>query len=176
MANKKELLSQLVNAQNNYLLGLAAISLFGNSQSYPLLDQSQCRFGSYSFDFVQVSSLLQNPRDREIALPEFLKMLMRGLVKESFELVKSYTKSTGQIQVFERQSWYHYARLIRNCISHDFKFQFKAKDKNLLPVSWRDRAITRAMDGTFLNLSEFGYVQAWELFSDIQALAVSVLV
>ena len=44
---KAELLSQLENAKNNYILGLAALALFANEESYPILEKSSCKFGSY---------------------------------------------------------------------------------------------------------------------------------
>jgi len=88
---KAELLSQLENAKNNYILGLAALALFANEESYPILEKSSCKFGSYSLSFDQVARLLREQSKKEIALKEFMKMLLRVLVKESFELVKEST-------------------------------------------------------------------------------------
>jgi len=45
---KSELMSQLENAKNNYILGLSAISLFSNEKVYPILEESQAKFGTYS--------------------------------------------------------------------------------------------------------------------------------
>lgn len=170
-----ELQSQLRNAKNNYILGLAACALFANEKSYPILEESSCSFGIYTLPFHQVSNLLQAPNDRDVAVKEFAKMLLRVLIKESFELVKDYCDVSGQASSFKSQSWYHYARMIRNCLSHNFRFQFNRYDKSLLPVSWRGKSITSAMDGSNLELSFFGYAEAWQLFGEMATLAEGTL-
>jgi len=175
MLSKQELLAQLTNAQNNYVLGLAAISLFTSSEALDHLRKSNASFGTYSIQFEQVAMLLVNDADRQIAVKEFLTMLLRALIKESFELIKDYCDNTGQSAVLKSQPWYQFARLIRNCISHNFNFGFTAYDRGLLPVTWKVRTITAAQDGQPLPLSFFGYVEAWELFKEFDTLARSVL-
>ena len=77
--NKKELLSQLENAKNNYILVLASSSLFSNEKSYPLLNESNCKFGNYSIDFKQVTKMMKKEKDKLIACKEFIKMGLRTL-------------------------------------------------------------------------------------------------
>lgn len=168
---KRELLSQLENAKNNYILGLAALSLFAEEPSLAHLEKSEARFGSYTVSFAQVATLLRNRADRDIAVKEFLKMLLRALIKESFELLKTYTVETSQDASFRGEPWYQFARLIRNCLSHSFTFEFRPHDRKILPISWRGRCVTTDMDGAPLTLEFFGYVQAWELFSDFAEFA-----
>ena len=83
-------MSQLENAKNNYILGLSAISLFSNEKVYPILEESQAKFGTYTVEFKQVKNLLMKPADRDIAVKEFLTSQIRALIKESFELIKNY--------------------------------------------------------------------------------------
>jgi hypothetical protein len=173
---KQELLSQLENAKNNYILGLAALSLFASKEIYPILEKYNCSFGSYSLKFDQVNNLLRNPSDRDIAAKEFMKMLLRALIKETFELIKNYCDSSNQISVLTAQLFYQFARMIRNCLSHNFIFLFNRYDRTLLPVNWKGKNITSAMDGTYLELSFFGYVETWELFAEMQIFAIDVLV
>ncbi|HEC35169.1 MAG TPA: hypothetical protein ENI39_01385 [Anaerolineae bacterium] len=169
--DRSDLLSQLENAKNNYILGLAAISLFGTEESYSILEKNHASFGQYTLKFDQVANLLRDENDRSIAVKEFLKMLLRALIKESFELIKDYCEDTGQSALFKSEPWYQFARMIRNCLSHNFRFEFKNYDKSLLPVTWRTRTITLSMDGQPLGLRFFGYVQTWELFQDFQDFA-----
>jgi len=164
MLTKPELLSQLTNAKNNYILGLAALSLFATPEAYPLLDKNHVSFGPYTLTFDQVATLLRKPADRDVAVKEFLNMLLRALIKESFELLKDYCDEIIQADQFKTESWYQFARMIRNCLSHSFRFEFNSYDKSLLPVTWKSRTITLAMDEQLLSLSFFGYVEAWELF------------
>jgi len=168
MITKSELVSQLENAKNNYVLGLAAISLFSDEKAYPILNEGSASFGQYTVQFKQVSSLLTQSADREIALKEFLTSQIRALIKESFEFIKDYCEGTNQNPTFKAEPWYQYARMIRNCLSHNFRFEFNKHDKTLLPVSWKNRTIDSTMDGKHLELKFFGYVETWELFMEYQ--------
>ena len=165
---KKELTSQLENAKNNYILGLAAISLFSNEKVYPVLEESKAKFGTYTVKFTEVKKVLSKSTDRQIALEEFLKSQLRALIKESFELTKNYCDETKQGSKLKAEPWYQFARIIRYCLSHNFKFEFKKYDKTLLPVTWKSRTIDNSMDGKHLELKFFGYVETWELFMEYQ--------
>lgn len=165
---KKKLMSQLENAKNNYILGLAAISLFSNEKVSPVLENSHAKFGTYTVEFKQVKNLLSKPTDREIAVKEFLTSQIRALIKESFELIKNYCNETNQDSKFKTEPWYQFARIIRNCLSHNFKFEFRRYDKTLLPITWKSRSIDASMDGKYLELKFFGYIETWELFMEYQ--------
>ena len=172
--NKVDLLSQLENAKNSYVLGLAAMSLFSEDQSYDHLDKSKCKFGSYEIDFSQVAALLRCKQDRDLALKEYLKVHLRALIKESFELLLDYCKNSDQENSLKKKDWYQFSRLIRNCISHNFKFEFNDYDKTKLPVTWNDFTIDLKMDSQPLELKFFGYIQVWELFDQFLQLARSL--
>ncbi len=169
--NKKELNSQLENAKNNYILGMTAISLLSNEKTYPLLEESGAVFGKYEIEFKQVASLLSNQSDRDIALKEYSISHIRALIKESFELIKNYCVESDQLSIYKSASWYQFARLIRNCISHNFKFEFNNYDKGILPVSWNNKTIDINSNGKYLELNFFGYVETWELFLEFQDLS-----
>ena len=147
---------------------MAAISLFSNEKVHPILDESNAKFGSYTIEFKQVNRLLMNSTDRNIACKEFLNSQIRALIKESFELIKNYCDETRQNSTFKAEPWYQFARMIRNCLSHNFRFEFNKHDKSLLPVNWKSRTINATMDGKHLELKFFGYVETWELFTDYQ--------
>ena len=173
--NKKDLNSQLENAKNNYILGMAAISLLSNEKAYPLLKESGLILGKYEIGFKQVANLLSNHSDRDIALKEYLNSHIRALSKESFELIKNYCIESDQLSILKSASWYQFARLIRNCISHNFKFVFNEYDKGILPVSWKNRTIETNFNGKYLELKFFGYVETWELFVEYQDLVNNYL-
>ncbi|MBW3583358.1 MAG: hypothetical protein KY455_09700 [Euryarchaeota archaeon] len=172
---KAELISQLENAKNNYILGLAAISLFSSGEAREILSKNVAKFGPYTVNFDQVAVLLSNPENQAIAIKEFLLSQLRALIKESFELLKSYCSESGQTQAMQTEPWYQFARLIRNCLSHDFRFVFNERDKAKLPISWRNRTITNNHQHQHLTLDFFGYVETWDLFSEFHAFAVERL-
>lgn len=164
--SKDDLAAQLEHSKNNYILGLAACSLFDAGQVYPILDTHMATFGQYFITFDQVSQLLKNEHDREIALREFRKMMIRTLIAEAYGHIKKYCEQTDQYAALKAEPWYEFSRLIRNFLAHNCKFEFNKYDRDRLPISWRDRKITIEMDRQSIELSFFGDVQTWELFQD----------
>jgi hypothetical protein len=80
----KEALSQLENGKNNFMLALFALNMFSSREQLYRFNESRCDFGSYTIEFEQVIQLLQS--DLDIASKEFLKLHVRALIKESFEV------------------------------------------------------------------------------------------
>lgn len=62
-------------------------------------------------------------------------MAVRTFIKEIFEVVRAYCRETGNTKKLTEQSWYQFARLIRNCLAHDHVFHFSDYDIGLLPIS-----------------------------------------
>ncbi len=165
---REELANQLEHTKNNYIMGLAAFTIFESEHSYPLLRTHALTFGEYTVEFEQLIKLLRNVNDRGIALNEFAKMLMRTLLKESFEHIKDYCEETDQYAAFKSEHWYEFGRLIRNFLSHNCIFEFNKYDRERLPVTWKDRTITVEMNKQTLGRDFFGHVQTWELFQEFQ--------
>lgn len=78
MLAKAELLYQLDHAKNNYILGLAGLSLFTIPAALELLEKNTAEFGGYTINFSQAAKLLANSAHRDIAVKEYLTMLMRA--------------------------------------------------------------------------------------------------
>jgi hypothetical protein len=170
---KPNLLTQIENARNNYVLGLAAMSTLMSTSAPEHLRISHVSFDGYVVPFERVTSILESESDRQIALREFLKMLLRALIKESFELIRSYAKATNQEAYFKSQSWYHFVRLIRNCLSHNFYFHFERSDLKLLPLTWNGHTIDSSMAGKPLPMNFLRYGGSWELFCELEKFAAS---
>lgn len=191
--NKQDLLSQLNNAQNNFMLGVAALGLLVQEESISILEKRVCILTETSFLFVSdVSQVHEQFRDVQFPLKfapfpliaaasyikdadkgqiqaiqrEFFSMLLRTLLKESFEATKDYCKSSKQLSLFEKQDWYHFARIIRNCLSHNFLVEYSNRDKISLPI-WKGKSFTLEMDGKPLNISFLGIDGALELCRDV---------
>ena len=67
------------------------------------------------------------------------------------------------------EPWYHFVRLVRNALSHNFHFEFSDTDKKRLPLTFRGRTMTPAMDGQPLTLDFLDHALVWELFNDMYA-------
>jgi hypothetical protein len=192
--NKQDLLSQLNNAQNNFILGVAALGLLVQEESFSILEKRVCVLTETSFSFVRdVSQIREQFKDVQFPMKfapfpliaaasyiknadegqiqkiqrEFFAMLLRTLLKESFEAVKDYCKGSKQLSLFEQQDWYHFARIIRNCLSHNFLIEYSNRDKISLPA-WKGKSFTLNMDGKPLNMSFLGIDGALDLYKDMR--------
>ena len=96
---------------------------------------------------------------------------MGSLAKDAFELTRRHCKDAGRMAEMRAEPWYQFARLIRNYLAHKFLFEFNSHDIRLLPVTWRGRTITAAMNGEELPVAIFGWSEAWALFIDIRTFA-----
>jgi hypothetical protein len=76
----------------------------------------------------------------------------RNLLKEGFRITYSFCRSSGANAQITGQPWYQFARIIVNCLSHDFRFQFKSHDLKQLPVHFRGRSIDASLDGQSLSM------------------------
>ena len=166
------LADRLMTVQNNYVLGLAAITLLTSDAGRVQLKTDSAQFGIWTVQFEQVADLMAVPAHRDDAIKSFLIMLMCSLVKDTFELTRHHARRRGMLPDLRVQHWYHFARLVRNCLGHNFLFHFNVRDHALLPVHWNNCEITRVMDGQPLRLQLFGYEQAWQLFLDMRQYAI----
>ena len=80
------------------------------------------------------------------------RFLTRNLLKETFRITQSYCQINDKIIILEEQSWYQFSRIVVNSISHNFRFEFRAKDKTLLPVSYRNQTIDSSMNGKPISM------------------------
>ena len=72
--------------------------------------------------------------------------LTRNLFKECFRITKEYCDRSGQLPILERMPWFHFARMIANCVSHDFNFRFGRFDLKCLPVTYGGVTIDKSAD------------------------------
>lgn len=85
-------------------------------------------------------------------------------MKELFEQVKLFGEETDQMMVIQSAPWYQFLRIIRNCLSHDMKLQFRSYELKHLPTSWSGLRIESSMQGSYLPMRGFlGREKALEL-------------
>ncbi|MCD4679837.1 MAG: hypothetical protein K8S00_05565 [Bacteroidales bacterium] len=158
--------AQFAHIKNNYILGMAAIVLFKDSHTIDILRGSVSEFGQYKVNFNQVSEMLRG--GGEDSIREFFLVQFRALIKDSFEALKSYCIETNQLRSFKDEPWYHFIRIIRNCLSHNYKFMFSAFDKTILPISWNGITIDISLNKQPMQLSLLNFVKAWELVLEFE--------
>lgn len=145
---KDELLGIFRTSQNNCKLVYAAIVLFAHEDMPSIYAQwSSALSIPRPFDEKEVVALLNDRNVSKIAFSELYDTVHRAALKELFEITKHYCDTTGQMDLLMAQPWYQFWRIVRNCLSHDFRFRFRDHDRKMLPVSWRAVTIEESMEG-----------------------------
>lgn len=166
--NKEELITQVENCKALYVLGLGSICLLSRKESPAILRDSHVKFGGQIQTFKNMADQLENKNQRQWMLDDFHKVFLRFYIRETFEIIADYCKATSHFEYMRKQPWFYFARLIRNCMAHNFKWTFDAKrDKPLLPLTLRTSTINIGMDGQPLSLSFFNQSHAWNLHTDM---------
>ena len=109
--------------------------------------------------------------DRKVLIHSVEQLHMtvqRAVIKELFEGVKAYCKSTKQSDILKSQDWYQLWRIIRNCFSHDYRFRFKDHDKKFLPISWKGIELNERMDGELITIRHLSYENIWALVDEVE--------
>jgi hypothetical protein len=94
--------------------------------------------------------------------------VQRAVIKELFEGVKSYCKSTKQSNLLISQNWYQLWRIMRNCFSHDYRFRFNDHDKKFMPISWKGIELDESMDGELITIGHLSYENIWDLINEVE--------
>lgn len=86
---------------------------------------------------------------------EFQKMLRRAAVAEGFEALTTYCHQSDQTEKFRSLTWYHFARILRNTVSHKqgeiIVWPPELTKKGISSVTWRHRTLDKAMEGSPLQ-------------------------
>ncbi|HEX9987182.1 MAG TPA: hypothetical protein VGE45_01740 [Chloroflexia bacterium] len=168
VTTKEKLLDFLGHASDNYHVGFAALSLLENDQAKSLLSELTYEVEGHQFDFLYLSGALQTPWAQEIILREFRKMCLRTFHNEVFEIVKGYCERTNQKKALWDQPWYHFARFLRNALSHQGYFTWFDDDEKWLPASWKGKTIKKEMKGTYADTTLFGYKDALDMYEEVR--------
>jgi len=172
-----ELLSQLENCKNNFILTIAGLAAVLDRRGSEILKAAHFSFGGFSIHFDQVVTMFTRPADKDIATKEAVCAAFRTLLKESFELVKSYAEDSGQEEEFKAFPSYRYHRLVRHALSHNFRWDLmtnKNRPYEYLPLEpWRHdlknhvATIEASMHDQHLTLDQLPFDAMWQLFADL---------
>lgn len=165
---KRMLEHKLHNIRGFYMVGFAGFVLLNHKDSPKVLRNVDITLGGVKIDFKRIAEMLENEDDKKWILKQYHGIFIRFVSRESFEMIKDYCKRTNQMKKLNSQKWYHFARLIRNSMAHNFKWTFSQSDKSILPLKWRSRTISRNLEGHELTQKYFSLAHAWNLNNDMQ--------
>lgn len=167
-------MTQLDNCRYIFLLGL---SLLGSRMKNPssiekavIIDLSG---NQEKIEFSEWYTLYQNGKNKNLFHEEYVKTIFRTFIRDSYELIanyqdvkdlrkhnKKYNKRMPEILDF--------TRIVRNCLSHSFKFVFNNYDMEILPIKWREITLTKRLEGKNIDLKLFSFTDGLYLCQDLQ--------
>jgi hypothetical protein len=157
----------MINTKVNLCFVLSSIVVLSLPETHAFLDE---RFKAKGKDLElcnYVGKILKDDEARDIHIKQFLIMGLRTFHKELFEMVRKYCENTKQMNLLKEEEWYDFARLIRNCLSHDNVFDFRDNTKKMLPISWNDKTISLDMDGKVLMVSDYYISDNFKMYDEM---------
>ena len=146
----KEKALRILNAiSNSYVYTLLTLQ---GAPSIPLSDMKEA-YVTFGMDehtqTIHLSALYKMYNEDQLLdlFSHAERSLARNLHRESFEAVKKYCESTNQLSVMRGASWYHFSRVVRNCLSHDWTLKFLPHEMKHLPATYRTATIDASLQG-----------------------------
>ena len=169
---KTELIGALNNILNNNVYGLLLTRLVSDDK-WKSLKPTVATFKGPQGDLLQIEiaplcQSLSDPVNKKIVIEEFENGLKRAAVREGHEVILLYCEETNQFQLYKSQSWFQFARIIRNIVSHKQagvlrQWPNDLTNKGTNQVTWRGRTLDTTMVG---SEADFTIQEALQLLID----------
>jgi hypothetical protein len=109
-------------------------------------------------DLAPLCASMLSPPDKKIVIEEFENSLKRAALREGHELILLYCEETNQFPLYKSQSWFQFARIIRNIVSHKQAGILREWPRDLLregitQASWRNRTLDVSIVGTEIDFT-----------------------
>ena len=178
----KSILNHLVGIRSNFAFGLQFWGLLRNSQTADIVKLHRVMVKTDGIYAIPPGKSMHIPEGEqfyalELAGPtqpdfnhaamEFVKMQLRTFTTESFEKLKGYCDSTDQMEPMQKQPWYQFARMVRNCLKHSQYWKFNKYDLSILPVAWHGKTIEAGMNGKEMTWEFYDPFDALELWDEM---------
>ena len=109
---------------------------------------------------------------------DFCLNQLHALIRAPFEHLSDYCEDFDQVcpgqdlvKAVRDTEWYDFARIIRNTVSHNFRFHFSKGDMSRLPITWKGIVLSQALEGTALDYKSFWHGPGYVLFLEMRAFA-----
>ncbi|MFH1222539.1 MAG: hypothetical protein V1492_05650 [Candidatus Micrarchaeota archaeon] len=179
MAELRALVEQLQYPRNNLLVVLSAATFIDDEVIRRMERVAECKYQFKDYGEVvihpdDIAKTLKDKTARGKVMLSAIWMGIRDIGCEPFELVKDFSKHR---QLFDslmtKQSWYRYAKVVRNSLRHNKKLDLK-EHGTVSDVIWGSRKIPAAAHGKPLTFEHFGPGDWFVLHTEIVKFALSL--
>jgi hypothetical protein len=181
--SKSEILDYFDREDKNYRLAILCTHWIRDIAPFTPSVKSEAKslsmmIAGRTITFSDLAAELEDRNRSEIISSHFLLNQLHSLIRLPFELLKDYCadfdKAVKPAVLFDRlrsMPWYEYTRLVRNAISHNFRFAFDERDKSRLPVKWNGIIIDSNCDGQVITCEALWHRPGYELFLKMKEFA-----
>lgn len=136
--DKRYLREQLQTVKNNYALLQAGILFLAQPGARSDFDRYFQPIAAHpeASSIQYIRYVLESDALLKHATSQLRGTVLRSCLKEAYELVLAYARRSHQLDRVHSAAWYEFLRMVRNCLSHDFRLSFRTGDLKRLPVSW----------------------------------------
>jgi len=178
---KQEVLDVFDREDRSYRLALLASNWIRNAAPYTPSAAEEARGtsmqagGKWIF-FTDLTEALDDPAKREAVSSEFVLNQLHALIRSPFEVLRDYCEDFGEELSAELQAtkWYWFARIVRNAISHNFRYNFDKRTRKRLPLTWNGITLTQDLHGKSIAYGTFWHRPGYELFLEMRRFAESL--
>jgi len=167
---KDDLIGMFRTAHNNCKLVYATLVLFGHEDVAKFYERWSASLNvPKPYDETELLALLHDRDVLKHACGQLYDTVHRAALTDMFEMTKTYCQETDQDAILTKQPWYQFWRIIRNCFSHDFRFQFREYDKKQLPVTWGGVTLDLTLEGKPLTQGTMSREKILALLDDVKS-------
>jgi len=170
---KQELTNQLKHLHLNFEFGLACLSLINDPLALKALPQLSINFGSHEHKHDKIISILNNKNNKSASINNFFKRnLMCSILKDYYDAILYYCNQTSpkQYNKFYKQNFYQFLRVIRNAMSHGYKFDFsQMKNKDIFPIHWNGKVINLSDEHKEIMEEKLNFQDVFILLNELES-------
>jgi hypothetical protein len=103
---------------------------------------------------------------------------LHTLIRAPLEILRDYCEDYDKqnpnpalVKQLHDTRWYRFAWMVRNAVSHNFRYEFDERALKRLPVTWGGITLTEAMQGQPIDYQTFWHKSGYELFLEMKDFA-----
>ncbi len=167
---KKELLDYLNEIQEIITLAYGAITYVLRDREMKKLETANAVYHGRWLKFKDLAEEFRDKNTKAQRIVDFIDFVEKFLLREPFTILDEYCR-INQIKDFEKQKWYHFARILRNYATHSYLDPNK-NDSSIFPLRWENNEITwDEILNSKIDFTKFDRSMPMDLYDEIKQFA-----
>jgi hypothetical protein len=180
---KAEVLETFKREDTSYRLAIICTHWLRNTANFKPSAADEARglkmkAGGQWISYADLADELEQQIPRDAIVSDFILTQLHALIRAPFEVLSNYcgdydkeNPDSHLLRDLKATDWYAFTRIIRNAVSHNFRFEFRDSEKRRMPITWRHISITAELDGKAMRYDTFWHRPGYELFLEMRAFA-----